>query len=272
VCGDLTSVFKPYNGETLNVPGAINREDFVVRIHKAQFGPLPSIPAPLTANEIRQVNAGKSIGTRMPSQEKGARPSCPLPYELLVAGKVSDDKKSFQFTFEARKDVFKDRAAGAPFTVYAFGKEWATRSYAVAPGESVSDSWPLQNFDNGNYHFRVDGPNGYYREFKGNASDMALVDIGYELDESKALTGNVFVSVVNMSSKVANVEITDNAYGQTKVVKEVDKNGLLSVTLNLATSSRWYDFTVRISGTSVVFRFAGRVETGKEGITDPAIG
>jgi phospholipase C len=44
------------------------------------------------------------------------------------------------------------------------------------------------------------------------------------------------------------------------------------VTLRLARSSQWYDFGVTIVGAAhYLRRFAGRVETGKPGITDPAM-
>jgi len=43
--------------------------------------------------------------------------------------------------------------------------------------------------------------------------------------------------------------------------------------LNLGKSSGWYDFTVKVSGAdNFEKRFAGRVETGKESITDPYMG
>ena len=47
------------------------------------------------------------------------------------------------------------------------------------------------------------------------------------------------------------------------------KKTLVSTTLDLSKSSNWYDSTLRVS--DFEFRFAGRVETGKDGITDPAL-
>jgi len=40
---------------------------------------------------------------------------------------------------------------------------------------------------------------------------------------------------------------------------------------SLNPSGNWYDFTVTVDGSSLERRFAGRVETGGDGISDPAM-
>jgi phospholipase C len=45
-----------------------------------------------------------------------------------------------------------------------------------------------------------------------------------------------------------------------------------SVVMHLAGSHQWYDFSVSVVGeTHYLRRFAGRVETGKSGFSDPAM-
>jgi phospholipase C len=271
VCGDLTSTFRPYNGETMKKLEFVKKNEFYEDIHKAQFKKLPAMPEPLTADEIKQITSGKFIAGRMPAQEKGTRPSNALPYQLNASAAVSSDGKSMKFTFEAKKEIFKEKSAGAPFIVYAFGKQWATRSYAVSAGESLSDSWPLDIFENGSYHFRIDGPNGFMREFKGNANDKVLVDLGLEAGNNKEITGNAMVNIISNAPNKASLEIVDNAYGAKKQAFEVGYNSMVSMKLDLSKSHGWYDSTVRIVGTTFEARFCGRVETGKESITDPAI-
>lgn len=270
VCGDLTSVFKPYDGETFKMPEPVKKNEFYETIHKAQFRKLPQMPDPLNTEEVSKVVAGSRLTGRMPQQEKGTRPSNALPYELHVAGAVSKDKKSFNFVMEARNGLFKDKSAGSPFHIYAYGKDFVTRCYAVPAGGSVKDSWPLDIFNDGNYHFRVDGPNGFMREYKGNLKDNMVLDIGYHVDKNKKPTGDLVVNVVTTSTGTK-VEINDNAYGQDKQSFDPGKNTMVSNRIDLKNSSGWYDSTIRIPGTSYEFRFAGRVETGKDGITDPAI-
>jgi phospholipase C len=269
VCGDLTSVFKPYDGETMKMPEPVKKKEFYESIHKAQFKRLPVTPGPLTEDEVKLAKTGKPVNGRIPVQEKGIRPSSALPYELHVSGTLDKNKKSFNFIMEARKELFKDKAAGAPFNIYAYGKEWSTRTYVVAPGESVKDSWPLDLFENGNYHFRVDGPNGFMREYKGNVNDTLLIDIGYQVDKNKVMTGNIVVNIISTKTPSA-LEIIDNAYGQEKASMQLGKTTVISQSLDLSKSQGWYDSTVRV-GNDFEIRFAGRVETGKESITDPAI-
>jgi len=40
---------------------------------------------------------------------------------------------------------------------------------------------------------------------------------------------------------------------------------------SLNPSGHWYDFTVTVDGSALERRFAGRVETGGDGISDPAL-
>lgn len=238
VCGDLTSVFKPYDGEKMNMPEFVKKTEFYESIHKAQFKKLPTMPDPLTDADIK--------ARKFPVQERGSRPSNALPYDLHVSGVVSGDNKTFDFVLESRGK------AGAPFHIYAYGKDFSTKCYAVASGQSVADRWPLDLFDNGEFHFRVDGPNGFMREYKGSVKDYPLVSISYESDK-----------VVVKADR--DIEITDNAYGRTK--QAVSKNKKIQV----LTTSGWYDSTIRVKGTSGELRFAGRVETGKESVTDPQL-
>src|SRR5690606_38238323 len=56
VCGDLTSVFRPYNGEKFDGPQFMNKKDFMEGIHKAQFRQVPQNFAALSARDIEQIN------------------------------------------------------------------------------------------------------------------------------------------------------------------------------------------------------------------------
>jgi phospholipase C len=72
------------------------------------------------------------------------------------------------------------------------------------------------------------------------------------------------------------VEITDNAYKtgrRTYTIEGSMKKKARLVFINTTKSHGWYDFTVRIKGSkSFERRYAGRVETGMPGKTDPAMG
>ena len=59
--------------------------------------------------------------------------------------------------------------------------------------------------------------------------------------------------------------VTDNAYGAASV------KGRKAVFVDVPHHG-WYDFTVRVEGVDgFMRRFAGRLENGKEGVSDPAM-
>jgi phospholipase C len=282
VCGDLTSVFRPYYKEKIPTPEFVPRIAFLEGIHKAQFKSLPADFKLLTPHEIEQANANPYQSPFMPQQEKGIRESCALPYQLYAGGKLSADKKSFEISFEASDKLFGKKTLGAPFNVYAPGKyvqkddpqqfenarNWA---YGLKPGDSITDAWPLAEFENNNYHLRVYGPNGFLREYKGNQADPAL-DIKCEYQAG--LSGNIELKLSNLkSSRPYHVEITDNAYHANNHQQVVSSGASSSIVLNLAKSYGWYDFTLKVTGNSQFEqRYAGRVETGKHSYSDPFMG
>ena len=82
-------------------------------------------------------------------------------------------------------------------------------------GFEEKDEWQLANFVNGEYHLRVYGPNGFYREFTGNKNEPLInVACNYEWSKinSKKLTGNISLVIFNNESKDLAVEIKDNSY------------------------------------------------------------
>jgi len=288
VCGDLTSVFRPYNGEEIPMPEFLARNEFVESIHKAQFKKLPDDFQLLTAGEIAQINKAPHLSPYMPKQEKGIKPSCALTYQLYADGKLSEDKKSFVLKFTAGDEVFGKSAAGAPLSVYAPGKylqekdkqqvmdNVRTWAYAAVAGDTLTDSWPLDEFENGDYHLRAYGPNGFFREFKGNDADPDInivCEYQRNLFDSKKLTGNINLELQNSETRAHDIEITDHAYKTNNQKKLITASGKSTVLLNLANSYGWYDFSVKVIGDeNFERRYAGRVETGKSTFSDPLMG
>jgi len=183
----------------------------------------------------------------MPRQEAGTRPSTALPYELHADASVVGNRKQVEIVLAA------GAAAGAPFHVYAPGTTRKPRAYAVSAGGRLSDMW---DFDSGAYHLRLHGPNGFYREFAGSAADPHV-----SIECKYLPTGDIEVHADRP------VFVTDNAYGTgRRPVKQ-------SLVLRLGANHHWYDFTVTIAGADTFLRrYAGRVETGKPGFSDSAMG
>src|SRR5690606_7530740 len=105
VCGDLTSVFNPYNETAVKLP-FLEKNQFIESIHKAQFKENPSGFKPLSQEEIQQINKDPRSSSLMPQQEKGMKPSCALPYQLYAEGALSADKKQFELILKAKNEVF----------------------------------------------------------------------------------------------------------------------------------------------------------------------
>lgn len=273
VCGDLTSAFQPaaeIGGEPLSFPP---REEFLQLIYNARFKKEPGGFRPLTKDEIEQVRKDPLLCSLMPRQEPGQRRSAPLPYQLDVNGSLDGDR--FVVRMAARKDVFGDRAAGAPFTAYAWlasGVE--VRNYAIEPGERLEDSWPLEAFTHGLYRLQVYGPNGFFREFSGGADLRAEVHLDYARGaDRRSLTASLEINAINSGESETTLNLSDNSYGTTSRSCKLAPGKRMTLLIDTAASQGWYDSTIRVAGNpSFARRFAGRVETGKWSVSDPAIG
>jgi phospholipase C len=287
VCSDLSSVFRPYNTQAGHLPAFVAKNSFIESIHKAKFKNLPANFKALTPQQVANANTNPHGSPFLPQQEKGTRPSCALPYQLYADGWLNKDKTDFELTLKAGNELFGTVASGSPFTVYAPGnhqtlnnpsqfeamRNWA---YAIKPGDTLRDVYPINAFEKGNYHLRLYGPNGFYREFMGNAADPEIETIfDYERNRlnNKVATGNIVLKIINHGKKPFALSLMDNAYKSVKQELKVVASGTSSFLINPAKNSGWYDFTLKVAGAdSFEKRFAGRVETGKPSHSDPFMG
>lgn len=77
----------------------------------------------------------------------------------------------------------------------------------------------------------------------------------------------------NKGNGSLSVTIKDNAYGQRSVSRTLTAGRKEEVVFPLSKSFGWYDLSVKVNGAAdFEQRFAGRVETGTEGFTDPYMG
>lgn len=271
ICGDLTSVFRPARDEKTEPLPYVDREPFFASIHQAQFKSVPAGFKVLSPEEITGLTTQPRTIRTWLKQETGRRPACALPYELYVDGTTGPE--GFTLEFAARNAVFGKRAAGAPFQVYRIsGNDVEIRSYTVAAGETLRDRWP------GDYHLRVYGPNGFFREFSGGSSNPALtIACRYPPQGSDGFKGAVVLDLKNQHPTASlTLELIDHAYGakpQTILLPKKGSRGAeRALVLDLSTSDHWYDFSVRVPGVdSFEQRYAGRVETGRVGWSDPQL-
>ena len=284
ICGDLTSAFGPRGGERDEHPLPVERDIFVEGIHRASFMAPPVGFKALGETEIRDVLGNPWSSIHLPRQEPGLRPSCALPYDLLAEGKLNRSTESFEVTFEAADGRAGRRAAGVPFQVYAPGatypddaasytdapppfeeaRRWA---FAVKTGDKLAYSWPLSLFQDNRYHLRTYGPNGFFREYGGDASDPEiLLASGYS-------GGRLLLRIANLGAVPLELEITDHGYGAGILRRTFAPGADETLSFDLAATHHWHDLGVTVAGSPRFFRrFAGRVETGEHGMSDPLIG
>jgi phospholipase C len=282
ICGDLTSAFCPNNGERDQFPSAVDRDPFVKSIHRAKLLAAPSTYKLLSDDDIQEIRNNSLDSAHLPQQEPGDRPSLALPYSLQANGQVN--RSHFVITFESLGLPLPAKAVGAPFSVYAPGKtypddvasytdspapveEMRRWSFAVSAGDKLTYSWPLPLFEGEYYHLRTYGPNGFYREYAGDAADPKIQIVSNESN------GQLILHFTNEGTTAVEIVVTDLGYGAPPQKFAVPNGQSGELAMDLTASARWYDLSVAIaSAPRFTRRFAGRVENGKESTSDPQIG
>lgn len=280
ICGDLTSVFRTYNGETIERPQFLEKQAFLEDIHKSQFKEIPNNYRALSQEEIEQVNNDHRSAAFFPQQEKGIKNACSTPYELYTNGVYDRENQRYTIQFQSGNKIFGNRSKGSPFLVYAMEQYLSdplrTWEYAVAPGDTLNDHWDIAHFEQDQYHLRVYAPNGFYREFVGDKQHPGIrVNCGYEGggDQNGPLTGNLEVTVHNDADTERSIVLTDNSYKGNTIQQTIAPASSTTILLDLSESYQWYDFSIRLSDASVWHeRYAGHVETGEISKTDPLMG
>jgi phospholipase C len=288
ITGDLTAAFKSYNGEGAPDISFLDKKPFIEKIYNAKFKKEALDFKQLSKEEINRVNENPCSSSILPDQEPGVKPSCALPYQLYADGKLSDDKQNLGLIFLAKNEIFGKNASGSPFNVL-FPEKYASkgtfenvgsRSYAVAAGTEVAESFPVKSFENGIYKLKIYGPNGFFRELSGNIHDPELsILCEYERPEKlvKKLSGNIDLKLSNNNRRKSfEIGVRDNAYKNKSIRKVLTANkasNTESIILNLNKSFGWYDFSVLVKGYDhFERRYAGHVETGNSSFTDPFMG
>lgn len=249
VCGDLTSIFKPYNGEKYEMPKYLDRNGYIERIHKASFKERPKSAGTIKPEDTKSFKVSAF-------QEAGTRPSCPLPYELEAS--IEFIGGSAKVALEASNKRNGKKAAGGAFNVYSYSPTMVARAYAVKPGNILFDTLPTSE----TCHVRIDGPNGFMRELKSGEPTKLKASV-------RASGSDLELTLTNLSSSLLQVDLRDESYGTRFQPISLKPNEARKMKLSTKAGKQWYDLSV-IAG-STAYRFAGRVENGKWTESDPAM-
>jgi len=230
---------------------------------------LPTLPSMLNYASIEAVQSAlpPPVPPASPQplfQETGTRPSRALPYELHTSARLgSAGVVTLLFS--------NSGAQGAVFHVYdTLHLDRIPRRYTVEAGKGTSDEWPTAA-DAGAYDLWVYGPNGFVRRFAGNAATQLAAAFKPELQVCyEPCAERLYVKLHNGGTLGGTVTLVAEAYrsdGPWDVF--VPTGRPVTRILNLKETARWYDFTVKSA--DFERRFAGRLETGAAGLSDPAM-
>jgi len=253
VCGDLTSAFDfaDPNGDAsaLALPCT---DDFLERIARSKAGAANIVPAV----------------QKPATQMAGQRRSRPLPYDLDIAGLVTPEGRF-------RLKMANRGRTGAVLTVYDNSHRAAPWHYTIGANAShESEGWHDADGASDGYDLTVTGPDGLYRQYAGILAAGPRVEaslVPLPADDAVEL---IFV---NGGDQPVTFDVDfDPAYsarrGRSRKI-EVGAQSTRNERWHLARHDNWYDLAVRAAhDPTFLRRFAGKVETGRPGRTDPAIG
>ncbi|MGC1415505.1 MAG: phospholipase C, phosphocholine-specific [Candidatus Acidiferrum sp.] len=245
VTGDLTSAFNFASPNDATVP-------------------LPSTVAYIPPDDVRHPDYVPTppADQALPRQEPGTRPARALPYELHVDSETNAGAGTIVLRFRNSGE------AAAVFQVRSGDGLTGPWIYTVGAGDEVSDKFGAGG--NSSYNLAVYGPNGFLRTFAGSfeagSANLSVKTISDRESESIALL------IHNHGSDSAHVEIAD-AYSGKTTTHSVRPDSIFTYFSELERSFGWYDFIVQ-TGSDASFKrqLAGHVETGRDSVTDPAMG
>ncbi|WP_180027716.1 phosphocholine-specific phospholipase C [Acinetobacter sp. YH16032] len=244
LCGDLTSSFnfKNPNLEKLPKLAGTKSQNEVNAISLSQ-GAKPQIKVPTSYQPLRQ--------------EFGLRPSRALPYILHTSAIVENTYAQLIFANSGNQ--------GGLFHVYdRLNLDVYPKRYFVEPGKQLEDSWQINA---GEYDLFVLGPNGYHRSFVGNIRSDNLepeIQVCYDLCHYY-----LTVKFKNITQPGV-LYLKNNAYDSNKIIEISNKQLDEGIVLDVSKFSGWYDFSLmNHHNEKYERRFAGRMEIGKDSISEP---
>lgn len=236
ICGDLTSAF---NSSSVKVPKIdyLNQKDYAKTINAAKNKPVPNLKW-YSEDELKD--------SLLDIQERGLKPSNPLPYHFHV--NLEGD--------HIKMTNLKDN--GVPLLVYdrtQFDNNNYHFSYALYEKQTLSHT-----VQPGAYDYEVFGPNGFFRKFKGNKTAETEVIL-------TNMTSKNQIELIIKNHKKKNFSISlEDLYTRSERTISVQKMEE-KIIIDLDKYKGWYDLQLKLN--DHLWHFAGRIETGKVSVSDP---
>ncbi|MBN6152134.1 phospholipase C, phosphocholine-specific [Xanthomonas sp. AmX2] len=246
VCGDLVDAFDFRQADTrpffAALPATADAAARAAALREHTTPPLPHALAP-------------------PQQARGSRPSRALPYRL---------RTRLQHHAAGAEVALQLDNPGAAAVLHAYDRldlHAIPRRYTVAGTRPLEARWPLRE---GRYDLWLLGPNGFHRHYQGRGDAVALVaDVDSAGDDPHALR----LRVRHDGAQAQRVRVRPGAYAEAMPTLELEvaPGAVAEHRWPAAPSAGWYDLWL-LHADGGRQRLAGRVETGRPGLTDPELG
>ncbi|HET6340077.1 MAG TPA: phospholipase C, phosphocholine-specific [Polyangiales bacterium] len=237
---------------------------------------MPSLPDMSYAVGKKLVLEGELVAVpspqRTPVQASGMRYSRALPYTLHAHVQHCSDTDEVELNFESAG------TAGVVFHVYdRLHLDRVPRRYTVEAGKGLSDRWSTAD-DSGRYELQAFGPNGFSRQFAGvvasrlkNDHTFALPEVQLEYDPEQ---DSLALLASNAGDQACVLLLKMHVYSDESSSIELPARCVgVEHSWSVQPHANWYDFSVSVDALpGWSRRFAGRLENGRDGFSDPALG
>jgi phospholipase C len=267
ISGDLTSALNFSRPDPLpaHLPDTTN---FVSFVSNGELVPVTQAVIQAGQQPAPDIDIVVPAVQSMPTQEPGQRLARALPYRLQSDASVDLHAQRVAIGFQNAGTVgafFQVRAAlGAQNSGQGNGP-WA---YTLDPATSrLSDEWTSTS--GASYDLSVYGPNGFFRRFAGGFTTSSA---NLEVEVLSELEGGAIVPIILRNvAESPTTAIIANQYTGRQERFFLAPGAVL--TLPMISSFNWYDFIITSSSdSSFVRHYAGHIENGFDGVTDPHIG
>ena len=210
----------------------------------------------------------------LPAREPGVRLFRALPYLLHAHANVLRTRRELELQFENRG------RAGAVFHVYdRLHLERFPRRYTLERGTRLSDRWDTRD-DDGNYDLWIVGPAGFLRHYAGHIPRRSLGRIA-ERQRVPAPElrlrylpshGRIEFDAHNLGRMACTLEVFGTAPERSASRQiALAPGGRASQHWSVEERFNWFDVSVTAAASpGWLRRFAGRLENGRDGFSDPA--
>ncbi|NIJ89334.1 phospholipase C [Xanthomonas campestris] len=245
VCGDLTNAFDFRSADARPFAAALpDVGDAAARAAALREHTLPPLPATL----------------QPPTQPFGLRCSRAVPY-----------RPSVQLAHAQERGEVRLRMGNSGATVVLqvydrYDLAAVPRRYTVGTGAILEGDWTTCD---GRYDLWLIGPNGFHRHYRGDLSaPLLMTEISQDPDDATS----VLLSLRNGGSAAVQVELQPGAYAAAQPHERLSivPGATEQRRWKAAATGGWYDLWVHHHGAAQ--RLAGRIETGADSVSDPAMG